>query len=59
VNSPKKSKSTASDAQLERFKPTARELGADESARAIEDKQKRIAKAKPKPDAKAPARKKR
>lgn len=38
--------------QLERFKQAARELGADESARAFEDKLKRIAKAKPKPEPK-------
>lgn len=39
-------------AQLERFKQTARELGADESERTFEDKLKRIAKAKPQADQK-------
>jgi hypothetical protein len=38
--------------QIERFKQTARELGADESENAFENKLKQIAKVKPKPEAK-------
>lgn len=50
---PRKSK----DPQVQRFIEKARELGADESKRAFEDKLKRIAKAKPGDAQKAPAKK--
>jgi hypothetical protein len=43
-------KAISSGEQLDKFKSAARELGCDEGEAAFEDKLRRIAKVKPKPD---------